>query len=189
MHQSKEARSLPPALAPRAPQLDPKRRASQAGLGPKRAHLRGGGVCCAEAPLAVPCLRRSLGNLISASRQWQQPSLERLLTLVPAGSEGSLRSTWISAQGPAFGAGGREAGKTVFLQAAQMGVWPQTAPPAWPLCVLSSGRSDYLELVHLLGARPPLFQRFLLGDLDREDIIPAHLFCLQPSDGSIRAGC
>lgn len=95
-----------------------------------------------------------------------------------------------------FWAGGREPGKTAFLQvglarvcAVQMGTQPHTAPPAPLLCVLSSVRSDYLEVAHLLQARLPLFQRFLLGDLNWEDTIPAPLFCLQHSGGSLRAGC
>lgn len=75
--------------------------------------------------------------------------------MCPLGRKGLSEASGFQPKGLCSGRG--EAGRAVFLQvglawvsAVQMGIQPQTPPSAQLLCVLSSVRSDYLEVVHLL---------------------------------------
>ena len=77
--------------------------------------------------------------------------------MCPLGRKGLSEASGFQPKGLRSGLGVGEAGRAVFLQAGlawvsavQMGMQPQTPPSAQLLCVLSSARSDYLEVVHLL---------------------------------------
>ena len=64
-----------------------------------------------------------------------------------------------------------------------LGRQPQTPPPAQLLCVLSSVRSDYLEVVHLLHVRLSLHLSIFYLGLGLGGSCPARLLCLEYSDG------